>query len=110
MTDQDFERLGFSVGLKCKVKRALSERQKWLTCNSVSQFLDGVQLSTGKNFAEHKARLEQEDIHTVEDLLNMADGDYKELGFSIGLKCKVQRYLGERKALMHSIQFSTNDE
>ena len=54
--------------------------------------------------------MEQEDIHTVEDLLNMSDGDYKELGFSIGLKCKVQRYLGERKALMHSIQFSTNDE
>ena len=35
----------------------------------------------------------------IDDLHDLTDEDYKELGFSIGLKCKVQYYLAQRKAL-----------
>ena len=39
LTDSDYKRLGFPVGLKCKIKRLLSERKKWLVTDSASEFL-----------------------------------------------------------------------
>lgn len=36
----------------------------------------------------------------VEDLQYLAPQDFKDLGFSMGLKCKVLKYLAERKKRM----------
>ena len=87
------------MGLKCQVKRKLSERNQWLLHEDADYFLSGVQEKTGKNYKEQIKRLDQEDIKKVEDLYNLSDADYKELGFSIGLKCKVQYYLAQRTAM-----------
>ena len=49
-----------------------------------------------KNMTEAIIRLGQEDIETVDDLELLTDHDFKELGFSVGFKCTVKRFLKER--------------
>jgi len=86
LTESDYKRLGFPVGLKCKVKRLLKERKKWLVADSVAEFLEGVQTATGSDLSSQISTLATEDIATVSELNCLSDNDFRELGFTIGLK------------------------
>ena len=46
-----------------------------------------------KNMTEAIIRLGQEGIDTVDDLELLTDHDFKNLGFSVGFKCKIKRFL-----------------
>lgn len=61
---------------------------------SAREFIGRIAKMTGqKNMTEAIIRLGQEDIETVDDLELLTDHDFKNLGFSVGFKCKIKRFL-----------------
>ena len=80
----------------------LAERKKWLLTDFAVDFLKGVELDTGSDLSSQISTLQTEEIESVSELSCMSDNDFRELGFTIGLKNKIRSYLNERKAAMRS--------
>ena len=49
----------------------------------------------GKDFSALKNNLREQDISLVSELAILSDADLKELGFTIGLKTKLKKFIAE---------------
>ena len=50
---------------------------------------------TGKDFSALKNNLREQDITFVSELAILSDADLKELGFTIGLRTKLKKFIAE---------------
>ena len=49
----------------------------------------------GKDFSALKNNIREQDITLVSELAVLSDADLKELGFTIGLKTKLKKFIAE---------------
>ena len=49
----------------------------------------------GKDFSALKNNLREQDISLVSELAILSDADLKELGFTIGLRTKLKKFIAE---------------
>ena len=52
----------------------------------------------GKDFGALKNNLRENDINTVNELASLNDSDLTELGFTVGLRAKLRKFLAERES------------
>ena len=52
----------------------------------------------GKDFSVLKNKLRENDINTVSELATLSDADLTELGFTVGLRAKLRKFLAERES------------
>ena len=72
----------------------------WIVSSKAAEFLNGLAKAEEKDIMNQIEILNQFDIIHVDDLMFLEDEDFEELGFTIGLKTRIRRYLAERKRRM----------